>query len=106
MEGEHFKKCGKSCRSISDWTDNGHDPMKKVRGYIFPLFFLILLGVSYLSNFAAGEEVGVKFWMFFKEMILFLPLMFILIGLFDVWVPREKIGKHIGKDSGGRERDW
>ncbi|MCK7529669.1 MAG: hypothetical protein MZV63_00695 [Marinilabiliales bacterium] len=26
--------------------------------------------------------------------------MFILIGLFDVWVPREKIEKHIGKESG------
>lgn len=33
-------------------------------------------------------------------MILFLPLMFILIGLFDVWIPREKIEKHIGEDSG------
>jgi uncharacterized membrane protein YraQ (UPF0718 family) len=74
--------------------------MKKVREYIFPLFFLILIGISYLSNFAAGEEVGAKFLMFFKEMILFLPLMFILIGLFDVWVPREKIEKHIGKESG------
>lgn len=74
--------------------------MKKLKEYIFPAFFLVLLGVSYLFHFSPGEEIGVKFWVFFKEMIFFLPLMFILIGLFDVWVPREKIEKHIGKESG------
>lgn len=74
--------------------------MKKVRNYIFPLAFLILIGLSYLFDFVAGEKIGLNFWMFFKEMILFLPLMFILIGLFDVWIPRENIEKHIGKESG------
>lgn len=74
--------------------------MKNVKKYIFPFVFLILIGLSYLFDFAAGEKISLNFWMFFKEMILFLPLMFILIGLFDVWVPREKIEKHIGKESG------
>jgi len=74
--------------------------MKQFKKYIFPLAFLILVGLSYLFDFAAGEKIGLNFWMFFKEMILFLPLMFILIGLFDVWVPRERIEKHIGKESG------
>ena len=74
--------------------------MKKLQNYIFPLTFLILIGLSYLFNFVTGEKIGLNFWMFFKEMIFFLPLMFILIGLFDVWVPRENIEKHIGKESG------
>jgi uncharacterized membrane protein YraQ (UPF0718 family) len=74
--------------------------MKKVHKYIFPIIFIILIGLSWLFDFAAGEQIGLNFWMFFKEMILFLPLMFILIGLFDVWVPRENIEKHIGKESG------
>jgi uncharacterized membrane protein YraQ (UPF0718 family) len=74
--------------------------MKAVKKYIFPAIFLILIGISYLFDFAAGEKIGLNFLIFFKEMILFLPLMFILIGLFDVWVPREKIEKHIGKESG------
>ncbi len=74
--------------------------MKKLKKYIFPIAFLILIGLSYLFDFAAGEKIGLNFWMFFNEMILFLPLMFILIGLFDVWVPREKIEKHISKESG------
>ena len=74
--------------------------MKKAQKYIFPIIFLILIGLSYLFDIASGEKIGLNFWMFFKEMILFLPLMFILIGLFDVWVPRENIEKHIGKESG------
>ncbi len=74
--------------------------MKKIQKYIFPIIFLILIGLSYLFDFAAGEQIGMNFWIFFKEMILFLPFMFILIGLFDVWVPREKIEKHIGGESG------
>ncbi|HCU19369.1 MAG: hypothetical protein A2X05_15215 [Bacteroidetes bacterium GWE2_41_25] len=74
--------------------------MKKLKRYFAPIVFLILIGLSYLFDFAAGEKIGLNFWMFFKEMILFLPVMFILIGLFDVWVPRERIEKHIGKDSG------
>jgi len=74
--------------------------MKQLKKYIFPIVFLVFIGLSFLLNFAVGKQIGINFWMFFKEMILFLPLMFILIGLFDVWVPREKIEKHIGNESG------
>lgn len=74
--------------------------MRKLQQYIFPVFFLAFVGLSYFFNFASGKQIGLNFWMFFSEMILFLPLMFILIGLFDVWVPREKIEKHIGNEAG------
>jgi uncharacterized membrane protein YraQ (UPF0718 family) len=33
-------------------------------------------------------------------MISFIPFLFIIIGLFDVWVPKEVLEKHIGKESG------
>ena len=76
--------------------------MKHLKKYIVPFVFLVFVACSYLFDFAAGEKIGFNFWLFLKEMILFLPLMFILIGLFDVWVPREKIEKHIGHESGWR----
>jgi uncharacterized membrane protein YraQ (UPF0718 family) len=74
--------------------------VKELKKYIFPLVFLTFVGLSYVFHFPSGKQIGLNFWMFFKEMILFLPLMFILIGLFDVWVPRERIEKHIGQESG------
>ena len=51
-------------------------------------------------------EIKDNFLKFFIEMISFIPLMFILIGLFDVWVPKEKIERHIGKDSGALGIFW
>ncbi len=74
--------------------------MKQLKKYIVPAFFLAFVGFSYLFNFDEGEQIGLIFMGFIKEMFLFLPLMFILIGLFDVWVPREKIEKHIGHEAG------
>jgi uncharacterized membrane protein YraQ (UPF0718 family) len=33
-------------------------------------------------------------------MVSFIPFLFIIIGLFDVWFPKEIVEKHIGKESG------
>lgn len=44
--------------------------------------------------------IASNFWMFLKEMLMFLPFMFILIGLLDVWLPKEKVEKHIDRESG------
>lgn len=35
-----------------------------------------------------------------KEMLLVIPPIFVLLGLLDVWVPRETMMKYMGKDSG------
>lgn len=65
------------------------------------LLFGTIVGVSYLAGWTAGEKLfETTFWRFLKEMLTILPCMFILIGLFDVWIPREKIEKHIGSGSG------
>ena len=56
---------------------------------------------SFVFDFGAGETIFKEhFFSFFKEMILFLPVMFILIGLGDVWISKEKVEKYIGKSSG------
>ena len=78
---------------------------KQLRKYKFDLpiiiLFAIFIGISYGVDFATGEElVETTFWRFLKEMLMLLPCMFILIGLFDVWIPKEKIEKHVGEGSG------
>jgi uncharacterized membrane protein YraQ (UPF0718 family) len=72
----------------------------------FVLVFAVFIVVSWIVKFAGGMEIGKNFRMFFLEMILFLPLMFILIGLFDVWVPRGKITRHVGPGSGSMGIFW
>ncbi len=62
--------------------------------------FVIFSMLSYILNFETGKIIFKEnFFSFFKEMILFLPVMFILIGLGDVWISKEKVVKHIGENS-------
>jgi len=53
-----------------------------------------------VAPFAFGREAGAGFWSFTLEMAAFLPAMFVLVGLFDVWVPRSFVERHVGRDSG------
>jgi len=69
----------------------------------FPIIiaFAVFVGGSYYYHYNSGISIFENnFWGFLKEMILALPIMFILVGLFDVWIPKEKVQKHIGKASG------
>ncbi|MEA2064422.1 MAG: permease, partial [Gemmatimonadota bacterium] len=43
---------------------------------------------------------------FLVEMLKILPCAFILIGLFEVWVKRETVEKHLGEESGFRGYVW
>ncbi len=64
------------------------------------VFFILFVVTSYILNFNEGKEISKNFWGFLVEMVTIIPAMFVLIGLFDVWVPKDKIQKHIGEDSG------
>ncbi len=75
---------------------------KKYR-FDFPIIavFIVFTAMSYYYNYNPGINIFENnFWGFIKEMILALPVMFILVGLFDVWVSKERVQKHIGKASG------
>jgi len=74
---------------------------KKIEAGFFLLFFLFIL-FSVLVNFSAGKEMGLKSFYFGKNLFIMLPPAFVLIGLFQVWVKRETIEKHLGTGSGLR----
>lgn len=68
---------------------------------LFAFFFAAYTIISFVFDSGAGKTIfNQHFFPFFKEMILFLPVMFILIGLGDVWISKEKVEKHIGNSSG------
>jgi len=74
--------------------------LKKIAKYIFLSAFLLLTVISFAIGFQPGKVVGTNFVEFFIEMITFIPFLFIIIGLFDVWFPRAMIERHIGEESG------
>jgi uncharacterized membrane protein YraQ (UPF0718 family) len=81
-----------------------------IKKNIINLALLVAFGVfvlvSFLSPFQPGIAAAGSFADFLLEFISFIPFMFILIGLFDVWFPKAVIEKHIGKDSGWRGIFW
>lgn len=65
-------------------------------GATFGLFVLM----SNLHGWTVGQEMTRNFYEFSLKMIMLVPFIFILIGILDVWVPKEAIQKHIGEESG------
>jgi uncharacterized membrane protein YraQ (UPF0718 family) len=82
--------------------------MKKkiIKDYFWVILFLIFSMGSVVGHYVPGQKIYQNFSSFFIELVSFLPLMFILVGLFDVWIPKEKIEKHIGHNSGIAGSFW
>lgn len=66
---------------------------------------LVLLAVAFLiflMDKSMGITIATKTALNFKEMLSVLPPIFILLGLLEIWVPREKIIPLLGEESGLR----
>lgn len=75
---------------------------KLILGFGYLGFILL----SYLIRFAPGEKIAGNFISFSIQMLKILPCAFILIGLFDVWVKKETVEKHMGAESRIRGYIW
>ena len=53
-------------------------------------------------NPVLGRQIALQTTNGFVEMLSFLPPVFIILGLLDVWVPREIVISHLGGGSGLR----
>jgi uncharacterized membrane protein YraQ (UPF0718 family) len=62
--------------------------------------FAAVVAASYVFGYRPGMELGRNSWAFTKTMILMFPGAFILIGLFEAWIDRAMVEKHLGDTSG------
>jgi len=64
----------------------------------------ILLGLIFLALFAFAPQVAVrssqKVLEYSVEMVFIIPPVFILMGIMDVWLPKDKVQKWMGRGSG------
>ena len=74
--------------------------MKIFKKFIFFIIALIALIVVLIINLKTGLRALDVIGFSFKEMALVLPPIFILLGLLDVWIPKEKMMKYMGEGSG------
>jgi len=70
----------------------------------------VVVGLWGYGRFAGGPHYGVRagesLGKFLVEMLLVLPPMFVLVGLFEVWVPRELVLRHAGRHAGAAGILW
>lgn len=71
-----------------------------IRRYRFFIGTLVVVGVITVINQEIGFKSFVNAGYTIKEMMLILPAVFILLGLLDIWVPREMMMKYMGEGSG------
>ena len=83
--------------------------MKAKRGRLAAVRTWLLLAVTlaatlalWIVNRPLGEKAVTGTLASLKEMLFVLPPIFIILGLLDVWVPREKMVKFLGEGSGIR----
>ena len=78
---------------------------KHIKALAVVIYFVFILS-SFVIGFKPGKQIGHNFISFSIEMLKLLPCAFILIGLFEVWVKKESVEKHLGKDSGILSYIW
>lgn len=74
--------------------------MKTVKKYLTFIIATILIGLTFIWNKDIGLKAVDTVKFSFKEMIMVLPPVFILLGLIDVWVPKDTMVKFMGEESG------
>ncbi len=73
--------------------------MKSKFPLILTAVYVIFIILSLIFDYQPGRDIGSNFLSFLLSMLKILPGAFILIGLFQVWVSKEKVQKHLGEDS-------
>ena len=65
--------------------------------------FLVIVVLAYIIMFIAKPAMGIESvkssGYYIKEMLMIMPVIFVLTALLDMWVPKEKIMQYLGKDA-------
>ena len=74
--------------------------MKLLKKYLVFIIVLMVLGLTFVYDKSLGLKAVDTIKFSFKEMMMVLPPIFILLGLLDVWVPKDTMVKFMGEGSG------
>jgi len=84
---------------------NMKDKKRIIYFIIIAIYFIFVLYAN-IFGISSGIKIGKNLISFLSYMIKILPCAFILIGLFETWISREKVEKHLGHEGGFRGYIW
>lgn len=70
------------------------------------LFIIYLTWGAGPAHNEIADRAGNAYLGFVREMLSFLPMMFLLVGVFEVWIPREIVERHVGENAGVLAIAW
>lgn len=76
-----------------------HEKMKRTDLIVLGIILIVALILLFIFP-EKRESVLSTSWDFFIEMILILPAVMVILGLFAIWVPKNIVVKYLGKASG------
>ncbi|MBN1232966.1 MAG: permease [Candidatus Coatesbacteria bacterium] len=80
--------------------------LKKYKFIIMAFIWCLFITLSYIINFTPGKKIAVNFWEYMLSMALILPPVIVVTKLFEVWVKKETVMKHLGEESGIKGYFW
>lgn len=73
--------------------------LKKIKENLFLVFVALAYIIMFVINPAIGTDSVKNSGYYIKEMLMIMPVIFVLTALLDMWVPKEKIMRYLGKDA-------
>jgi len=91
---------------VSGGAPQGAPVKKTPRQWLFDYRWVLIIAVADLLVWifwpAQAAPVLRNTWDYLVEMVVILIPVAVLMGLFEVWVPKQLIGKYLGRESGGK----
>lgn len=75
---------------------------KKAKENLFLVAVVLTYIIMFIINPAMGTESVKNSGYYIKEMLMIMPVIFVLTALLDMWIPKEKIMRYLGKDAGAK----
>lgn len=73
--------------------------LKKIKENLFLVFIVLAYAVIFFMKPQMGVQAVQNSGYYIKEMLLIMPVIFILTALLDTWVPKQTIMKYLGQGS-------
>lgn len=73
--------------------------LKKIKENLFSVLVLMAYVILLVVRPDLGFQSISNSAYYLKEMLLIMPVIFILTALLDLWIPKEKISKYLGKEA-------
>lgn len=73
--------------------------LKKIKGNLFLVIVALAYIIMFIMNPAMEMDSVKNSGYYIKEMLMIMPVIFVLTALLDMWIPKEKIMQYLGKDA-------